>query len=628
MTLFQFLLLNEECVAEDYVLLEEHSAAEQYARPETSESGLCEHCMAVVDRLRTFFELYMFPARLTNFKRAVVHVYTQANISGRGRAKPRTRGVGAPPAGGATALDLWGGGVLRVGGAPAPGAGARRAPRAPGAGAARATSGTLGVADLHGLVADAAGDEPPETVRTDTESDDGAASDREASRSSSSDGDGGDAAAARGRRGAPRPADRPRPRPRRPGTPTRLRDALFSYAHAADALVVFKARPRRWRRGLERAARARLPRGNPPGDVRGRTAAPREPRAERPTRAADAPDAPAAPPSARRAAGAPTRRPRSLPSRPPARPATAPRRRRGRGPPPPPRARRRAPRPRRGTPTRSATSATRGATRPRGGSTRRRSSASARSTSRRAAEPAAPGADVDRRFGTPGPNVERRPARSARSRRGRCSDGSIALLECSTRGERARSTSFDDARMEAGSTISCPAQAAPSARSSARSSSSRRPGAASRTRGGAGGTSAGRGGRHRRAPQAQGRWRDATRYTRLQLDALGGAAAAARPGAPPRAPPAGPPERPGGERDARARVRLLNDLGKCHLAAGEAAVGAGKECEIPNFKGSSLGRFPLVSADFWTSDHLSERSRSMDAFSGTRARGTLMLKRT
>jgi hypothetical protein len=59
-----------------------------------------------------------------------------------------------------------------------------------------------------------------------------------------------------------------------------------------------------------------------------------------------------------------------------------------------------------------------------------------------------------------------------------------------------------------------------------------------------------------------------------------------------------------------------------------AETGAGKESEIPNFKGSDLGRFPLVSADFWTSDHLSERSRSMDAFSGTRARGTLMLKRT
>ena len=59
------------------------------------------------------------------------------------------------------------------------------------------------------------------------------------------------------------------------------------------------------------------------------------------------------------------------------------------------------------------------------------------------------------------------------------------------------------------------------------------------------------------------------------------------------------------------------------------AVGAraGQESEIPNFKGSYLGRFPLVSADFWTSDHLLERSRSVDAFSGTRARGTLTLKR-
>ena len=54
---------------------------------------------------------------------------------------------------------------------------------------------------------------------------------------------------------------------------------------------------------------------------------------------------------------------------------------------------------------------------------------------------------------------------------------------------------------------------------------------------------------------------------------------------------------------------------------------AGQESEIPNFKGSSLGRFPLVSADFWTSDHLLGRSRSVDAFSGTRARGTLTLKR-
>ena len=67
--------------------------------------------------------------------------------------------------------------------------------------------------------------------------------------------------------------------------------------------------------------------------------------------------------------------------------------------------------------------------------------------------------------------------------------------------------------------------------------------------------------------------------------------------------------------------------GTMSTAAPEVARGAGQECEIPNFKGSYLGRFPLVSADFWTSDHLSERSRSVDAFSGTSVRGTLTLKR-
>ena len=45
----------------------------------------------------------------------------------------------------------------------------------------------------------------------------------------------------------------------------------------------------------------------------------------------------------------------------------------------------------------------------------------------------------------------------------------------------------------------------------------------------------------------------------------------------------------------------------CHL---EVHHGAGKGCEIPNFKGSYLGRFPLVLANFWTSDHLSERPRT------------------
>ena len=63
------------------------------------------------------------------------------------------------------------------------------------------------------------------------------------------------------------------------------------------------------------------------------------------------------------------------------------------------------------------------------------------------------------------------------------------------------------------------------------------------------------------------------------------------------------------------------------LNASAVARGAAKESEIPNFKGSFLGRFPLVSADFWTSDHLLERPRRVDAFSGTRARGTLTVKR-
>ena len=79
----------------------------------------------------------------------------------------------------------------------------------------------------------------------------------------------------------------------------------------------------------------------------------------------------------------------------------------------------------------------------------------------------------------------------------------------------------------------------------------------------------------------------------------------------------------------KALTTLTDLLAKLEGADGErpAENRAGQESEIPNFKGSDLGRFPLVSADFWTSDHLSERSRSVNAFSGTRARGTLTLKR-
>ena len=56
-------------------------------------------------------------------------------------------------------------------------------------------------------------------------------------------------------------------------------------------------------------------------------------------------------------------------------------------------------------------------------------------------------------------------------------------------------------------------------------------------------------------------------------------------------------------------------------------TGQHKGAKSANFEGSYLGRFPVVSADFWTSDHLSERFRSMDVVSGTRARGTSKLKR-
>ena len=51
-------------------------------------------------------------------------------------------------------------------------------------------------------------------------------------------------------------------------------------------------------------------------------------------------------------------------------------------------------------------------------------------------------------------------------------------------------------------------------------------------------------------------------------------------------------------------------------------AGQRKGAKVANFKGSYLGRFPLVLAGFGTSDHLSERSRSVNVVSRTRARGT------
>ena len=71
----------------------------------------------------------------------------------------------------------------------------------------------------------------------------------------------------------------------------------------------------------------------------------------------------------------------------------------------------------------------------------------------------------------------------------------------------------------------------------------------------------------------------------------------------------------------------VDDEPNPHYSTDAVGIRAAQESKIPNFKGSDLGHFPLVSADFWTSDHLSERSRSVDMFSVTRARETLTLKR-
>ena len=49
------------------------------------------------------------------------------------------------------------------------------------------------------------------------------------------------------------------------------------------------------------------------------------------------------------------------------------------------------------------------------------------------------------------------------------------------------------------------------------------------------------------------------------------------------------------------------------FVARRVGLGAARESDAPDFKGSDLGRVPLVSADFWTSGRLSERSRSLDA---------------
>ena len=65
---------------------------------------------------------------------------------------------------------------------------------------------------------------------------------------------------------------------------------------------------------------------------------------------------------------------------------------------------------------------------------------------------------------------------------------------------------------------------------------------------------------------------------------------------------------PPGERGVAAMASAAYSFDKMY----GVPRGAGKGCDF------YLGRFPLASADFWTSDHLSERSRML--FRNARAR--------
>ena len=66
--------------------------------------------------------------------------------------------------------------------------------------------------------------------------------------------------------------------------------------------------------------------------------------------------------------------------------------------------------------------------------------------------------------------------------------------------------------------------------------------------------------------------------------------------------------------DAGALRALRRGLLRRAQSPGGRHQGSTRERNSQLHKGSFLGRFPLVSADFWTSDHLAERSRSVDAF--------------
>ena len=87
----------------------------------------------------------------------------------------------------------------------------------------------------------------------------------------------------------------------------------------------------------------------------------------------------------------------------------------------------------------------------------------------------------------------------------------------------------------------------------------------------------------------------------------------------------------GGSRGASYRLAYRDAVqgGKTYFACARHGLDQGRKRvrRWPTSNRSSLGRFPLVSADFSTSDRPSERSRSMYVVSGTRARGERASKR-
>ena len=77
--------------------------------------------------------------------------------------------------------------------------------------------------------------------------------------------------------------------------------------------------------------------------------------------------------------------------------------------------------------------------------------------------------------------------------------------------------------------------------------------------------------------------------------------------------PQGRMDADGTYRDMIRKLTKMLDMERKHIA--QVRDRAAKGCEILNFEGSYLSQFPLVSAHFWTSDHLSSSSRTVNAFS-------------